>query len=85
MALTVRLDSETERCLQQLLEETGEDRSALIRRLIRERWQALQPLPTIAERLGSQPPVFLETLPPGSAGRAKRRAHLEQRLLERRR
>ncbi len=39
MPLTVRLDSNTERCLQELLAATGQDKSTLIRQLIRDRWQ----------------------------------------------
>jgi len=31
MPLTVRLDNETEHCLKELLAETGQDRSSLIR------------------------------------------------------
>jgi predicted transcriptional regulator len=37
MPITVRLDSETERCLQELLAATGHDKSTLIRQLIRDR------------------------------------------------
>ena len=33
MPLTVRLDSETERCLQELVDATGQDKSTLIRQL----------------------------------------------------
>ena len=43
MPLTVRLDSDTEHCLNDLLDETGQDKSSLIRQLIRERWQQRQP------------------------------------------
>jgi predicted transcriptional regulator len=40
MPLTVRLDAETEQCLADLQAETGQDRSALVRQLIRERLAA---------------------------------------------
>ena len=39
MPLTVRLDSDTELCLQGLLAATGQDKSTLIRQLIRNPWQ----------------------------------------------
>ena len=43
MRFTVRLDSETERCLMELLDETGQDKSTLVRQLIQERWQRRVP------------------------------------------
>ncbi len=88
MALTVRLDAETDRCLRELQEESGLDRSALIRLLIRERWQRRQAPPTISEQLGGPPPEFLSTLPPGGSEREPRRRsvreHLQQRQRDRR-
>jgi predicted DNA-binding protein len=41
MQPTVRLDSETERCLEELLDSTGQDKSTLVRQLIRDRWAAI--------------------------------------------
>ena len=84
MPLTVRLDPDTEHCLDDLLLETGQDKSSLIRQLIRERWQQRQPRPTITEQLGGHPAAFLDTLPPGSAERQSRRRLLEQHLQARR-
>ena len=85
MPLTVRLDSETERCLRELLDETGQDKSSLIRQLIQERWQRRVPPPSITEQLGGHPASFLTTIPPGSAERAQRRHLLDQQLKARRR
>ena len=85
MPLTVRLDSETERCLQDLLVETGQDKSSLIRQLIQERWQRRQLPLSITQRLGGHPATFLDTLPPGSAERAQRRHILDEQLKARRR
>ena len=85
MPLTVRLDPETERCLMELLDETGQDKSSLIRQLIQERWQRRVPLPSITEQLGGHPASFLTILPPGSAERAQRRHLLDQQLKARRR
>ncbi|MCX5951900.1 MAG: ribbon-helix-helix domain-containing protein [Cyanobacteria bacterium] len=67
MPFTVRLDSETERCLQELLAATGQDKSTLIRQLIRDRWQQRRPAPSITQQLGGHPDYFLDTLPTGSA------------------
>jgi hypothetical protein len=84
MPLTVRLDADTEHCLQDLLAETGQDKSSLIRQLIRERWQQCQPSPSITQQFGGHPDSFLSTLPAGSAERQQRRRLLDQRLAVRR-
>ena len=84
MPLTVRLDSDTEHFLNDLLDETGQDKSSLIRQLIRERWQQRQPRPSITQQLGGHPQAFLNTLPAGSAERQQRRRLLGQHLQQRR-
>jgi hypothetical protein len=84
MPLTVRLDADTERCLGDLLAETGQDKSSLIRQLIRERWQQRQPSASITQQLGGHPDAFLDTLPAGSAERQQRRRLLGQHLQSRR-
>jgi predicted transcriptional regulator len=71
MPLTVRLDSDTEHFLNDLLEETGQDKSSLIR-------------PCITQQLGGHPDAFLDTLPAGSAERQQRRRLLGQHLQKRR-
>lgn len=84
MPLTVRLDNETERCLQELLAATGQDKSSLIRQLIRDRWQQRRHSPSITELLGGHPDSFLDSLPPGSAERQQRRRLLTEQLQARR-
>ncbi len=84
MPLTVRLDAATEHCLDELLAETGQDKSSLIRQLIRERWEQRQIPPSITQQLGGHPAAFLDTLPPGSAERQQRRRLLDQHLQTRR-
>jgi hypothetical protein len=84
MPLTVRLDCKSERCLQDLLAATGQDKSTLIRQLIRDRWQRHRPAPTITGQLGGHPDHFLDTLPPGSAERQQRRRLLSSQLQARR-
>jgi len=84
MPLSVRLDADTEHCLNDLLDETGQDKSSLIRQLIHERWQQGQPLPSITQQLGGHPEAFLDTLSAGSAERLQRRRLLSQHLQKRR-
>jgi hypothetical protein len=84
MPLTVRLDADTEHCLNDLLDETGQDKSSLIRQLIHERWQQGQPRPSITQQLGGHPQIFLDTLSAGSAERLQRRRLLSQHLQKRR-
>ena len=84
MPLTVRLDSETERCLQELLAATVQYKSSLIRQLIRDRWQQRSLSPSITEQLGGHPNHFLDTMPPGSAERQQRRRMLAEQLQARR-
>jgi len=85
MALTVRLDAETDRCLRELQAESGLDRSALIRQLIRDRWRQRQAPPTISERLGGPPPEFLSTLPTGGSEREPRRQSVLEHVQRRQR
>lgn len=53
--LTVRLDEETKQQLADILAHEETEKSELIRRLIRERWLALQAEKTIVERRGGHP------------------------------
>lgn len=83
--LTARLDAEIDRCLRDLQQESGLDRSALIRQLIRDRWRQRQAPPTISEQLGGPPPEFLNTLPPGGSERKRRRQSVREHLRHRER
>jgi Arc/MetJ-type ribon-helix-helix transcriptional regulator len=83
VSLTVRLDPETKRYLAELVAGTDQDKSSLVRELIRERWQQQQKQPTITETLGGHPDHFLDTLPPGSAERSRRRQLLVDHLAQR--
>jgi len=83
VSLTVRLDPETKRYLTELVAGTDQDKSSLVRELIRERWQQQQKQPTITEMLGGHPDHFLDTLPPGSAERSRRRQLLVDHLAQR--
>jgi hypothetical protein len=55
LMLTVRLDEETKQQLADILAHEETEKSELIRRLICERWLALQAEKTIVERRGGHP------------------------------
>ena len=80
--LTVRLDEETEARLADILAEEKIDQNELIRRLIHERWLALQPGKTIVERLGGHPKHLLQDAPPDLSERANRKKAIAAYLLE---
>lgn len=80
--LTVRLDEETEARLADILAHDKTDKSELIRRLIDERWLALQSgKQTVLERLGG-PPQHLFNGPPDLSERKTRKRAIAKRLLE---
>lgn len=70
--LTVRLDEETERQLSDILAHEKTDKSELIRRLIQERWLALQVGKTVVERLGGHPKYLLQDADPNLSERPNR-------------
>jgi len=80
--LTVRLDEETEARLADILAHEKTDRSEMIRRLINERWLALEAgKQTVLERLGGPPKHTFE----GSldlSERKTRKRYIAKRLLE---
>lgn len=80
--LTVRLDAETEARLADILAHDKTDKSELIRRLIDERWLALQSgKQTVLERLGG-PPQYLFDGAPDLSERKNRKRAIAKRLLE---
>lgn len=80
--LTVRLDKETEARLADILAHEKTDKSELIRRLIDERWLALQPgKQTVLERLGGAPQHLFDG-PPDLSERKTRKRTIAKRLLE---
>ena len=80
--LTVRLNEETEVRLADILAHEKTDKSELIRRLIDERWLALQlGKQTVLERLGG-PPQHLFDGPPNLSERKTRKRTIAKRILE---
>jgi Arc/MetJ-type ribon-helix-helix transcriptional regulator len=82
--LTVRLDEETEGKLADLLaREKVTNRSELIKRLIRERWLALQLDKTVVERRGGHPQHLLEDAPVDLSERSQRKSAIANYLQKR--
>jgi Arc/MetJ-type ribon-helix-helix transcriptional regulator len=82
--LTVRLDKETERQLAELLaREKDANRSELIKRLIRERWLALQLGKTVVERRGGHPQHLLQDAPADLSERSQRKDAIADYLQKR--
>lgn len=72
--LTVRLDEETEKQLADILaHEKASNRSELIKRLIRDRWVALQLDQTIVEKRGGHPQHLLENASVDLSERSQRK------------
>ncbi|WP_250124202.1 hypothetical protein [Chroococcidiopsis sp. CCMEE 29] len=82
--LTVRLDEETERQLADILaHETVTNCSELIKRLIRDRWVALQVDKTIVERRGGHPQHLLQDAPADLSERPQRKQAIAEYLKQR--
>ena len=80
--LTIKLDEETEARLADILAHEKTDKSELLRRLIHERWIALQSgKQTVLERLGG-PPKYLFDGPPNLSERKTRKRTIAKRMLE---
>jgi hypothetical protein len=76
----VRLDDQDEFKLQQIVEaENAASPSALIRKWIDEKWNALQSTRTFVERRGG-PPQCLVPTPADSSERANRKSRLAERF-----
>jgi hypothetical protein len=82
--LTVRLDPETEQQLAEILaHEPDANRSELVKRLIRERWLALNLDNTFVERRGGHPQHLLQNVPPDLSERATRKQVIADYLKQR--
>jgi hypothetical protein len=58
--LNVNLDDEAEKYLVEILAQEQTISSELIKRLLHEHWQSLQPRKTILERMGGYPEHLLQ-------------------------
>jgi len=88
MTLTVRLDDQDERKLQEIVAAmNAENQSSAIRTLIEEKWQALQGQKTFLERRGGLPEHLLDgptNLSSRSVRKAKIAAYFEEKAQRRR-
>jgi hypothetical protein len=58
--LNITLDAESTEYLTKILTQENITSDELVKRLLHDRWLALQPQPTILERMGGYPEVLLE-------------------------
>jgi hypothetical protein len=58
--LNVNLDDEAEKYLVEILAQEKTTSNELIKRLLHEHWQSLQPRKTVLERMGGYPEHLLE-------------------------
>ncbi|MGK7889051.1 MAG: hypothetical protein AB4042_06925 [Leptolyngbyaceae cyanobacterium] len=80
--LNLVLDPESEQYLVEILAQEKTTSSALIKALLREKWQSLNPQPTVLERMGGYPDQLLEgqdNLSDRDVRRALIAQHLQQR------
>ncbi|GAB4230669.1 MAG: hypothetical protein Kow0049_12670 [Stanieria sp.] len=82
--LSVRLDSETEQQLADILSHEGNvNRSELIKRLIKERWLTLKLDQTFVERRGGHPQHLLQDAPADLSERETRKKAIADYLKHR--
>ncbi|MBW4632199.1 MAG: hypothetical protein KME30_09935 [Iphinoe sp. HA4291-MV1] len=58
--INISLDDETEKYLVEILAQEKTTSSELMKRLIHEHWQKLQPRKTVLERMGGEPQHLLD-------------------------
>jgi hypothetical protein len=58
--LNITLDSESAEYLTEILTQENITSDELVKQLLHDRWLALQPRPTILERMGGYPEVLLQ-------------------------
>lgn len=81
--LNVKLDLETEAYLVELASREKTTPEALIKSLIHQRWDSLQPPKTIVERLGGHPEPFLQNAPANLSERKQRKQAIADYLIKR--
>jgi hypothetical protein len=58
--LNITLDAESAEYLTEILTQENITSDELVKQLLHERWLALQPRPTILERMGGYPEVLMQ-------------------------
>ncbi len=81
--LSVNLDDETEKYLVEILAQDKTTSSELIKRLLREHWETLEPRKTILERMGGYHPEHLLNGPSDLSDRDARYKYLAEYFRQR--
>lgn len=81
--LNVNLDEETEKYLVEILAQEKTTSSELLKRLLREHWQTLQPRKTFLERRGGHPQYLLHDSPGNLSDRDARRKYIAEYVQKR--
>ncbi len=76
--LNVNLDDETEKYLVEILAQEKITSSELIKRLLHEHWETLQPRKTVLERMGGYHPEHLLNGPSNLSDRDARYKYLAE-------
>ena len=81
--LNVSLDEDTEKYLVEILAQEKTTSSELLKRLLREHWQTLQPRQTFLERFGGHPQYLLQDSPGDLSDRDVRQKYIAEYLQKR--
>jgi hypothetical protein len=75
--LLINLDQETESYLAEIIAKENITSEELLKQLIYQHWQTLQPHQTLAERRGGHPKYLLQDASPNLSLRENRKATIE--------
>lgn len=78
--LNISLDEDTEKYLVEILAQENTTSSELLKRLLREHWQTLQPRKTFLERRGGHPQYLLQDSPDDLSDRDARQKYIAEYL-----
>lgn len=81
--LSINLDQETESYLAEIIAKENITSEELLKQLIYQHWQTLQPRQTLAERRGGHPKHLLQDASPDLSLRENRKAIVENHIKNR--
>ena len=81
--MLVSLDEDTQKYLVEILAQEKTTSSELLKRLLREHWQTLQPRQTFLERRGGHPQYLLQDSPDDLSDRDARQKYIGEYLHKR--
>ena len=76
--LSINLDRETESYLVEIITQENITSEELLKKLIYQHWQTLQPRQTLAERRGGHPQYLLQDADPDLSLRENRKKHIAE-------